>query len=50
VQDLSGFLYRSWMFVHSTWIGLTLLIALILTIYSMIDYIWSYRSLMGVGN
>jgi len=50
VQDLSGLLYRSWMFVHSTWIGLTLLIALILTIYSMIDYIWSYRSLMGVGN
>jgi hypothetical protein len=38
------------MFVHSTWIGLTLLIALILTIYSMIDYIWSYRSLMGVGD
>ena len=50
VQGLSGFLYRSWMFVHSTWIGLTLLIALILTIYSMIDYIWSYRSLMGVGD
>jgi CDP-diacylglycerol--glycerol-3-phosphate 3-phosphatidyltransferase len=29
-------------------IGITLLLALFLTIYSMIDYLWSYRSLVGV--
>lgn len=26
----------------------TLLVALVLTVYSMIDYLWSYRSLVGV--
>lgn len=32
-----------------TWyLGITLSIALVLTIYSMIDYLWSYRSLVGV--
>jgi CDP-diacylglycerol--glycerol-3-phosphate 3-phosphatidyltransferase len=29
-------------------IAVTLLIALVLTVYSMIDYLWSYRSLVGV--
>ena len=43
-----GFAYRVWVHFHSTFIGLTLGFALILTIYSMIDYIWSYRALMGV--
>jgi CDP-diacylglycerol---glycerol-3-phosphate 3-phosphatidyltransferase len=33
---------------HSVWIGLTLAVALFLTVYSMFDYFWSYRSLMGV--
>ena len=43
-----GFTYRAWVYLHSSFIGLTLGLALILTIYSMIDYIWSYRALMGV--
>jgi CDP-diacylglycerol---glycerol-3-phosphate 3-phosphatidyltransferase len=29
-------------------IAVTLVIAMILTVYSMIDYLWSYRSLVGV--
>ncbi len=39
--------YRAFVQVHSTWIGMTLGLALILTIYSMVDYLWSYRGLMG---
>lgn len=34
--------------VHSVWVGLTLGVALVLTVYSMIDYFWSYRALIGV--
>ena len=30
------------------YLGITLAIALVLTIYSMLDYLWSYRSLVGV--
>jgi CDP-diacylglycerol--glycerol-3-phosphate 3-phosphatidyltransferase len=29
-------------------IGVTLMVALVLTVYSMLDYLWSYRSLVGV--
>ncbi len=39
--------YRAFVQVHSTWVGMTLGLALILTIYSMVDYLWSYRGLMG---
>ena len=39
--------YRAFVQVHSAWIGVTLGLALILTIYSMVDYLWSYRGLMG---
>ena len=40
--------YRVFVPFHTTWIGLTLGLALILTIYSMVDYLWSYRHLMGL--
>lgn len=30
------------------WVGLTLAIALVLTVYSMIDYLWSYRRVVGM--
>ena len=39
--------YRAFVQVHSAWIGVTLAFALILTIYSMVDYLWTYRGLMG---
>jgi len=37
-----------WASIHGGFIAATLLIALVLTVYSMIDYLWSYRSLVGV--
>ncbi len=32
---------------HAAWIGITLLGSIILTVYSMMDYFWSYRALIG---
>lgn len=46
-RGLDNLPYRAFVHVHSTWIGLTLALALILTIYSMLDYLWSYRALLG---
>lgn len=40
--------WRAWGQLHSAWIGVTLGLALILTVYSMFDYLWSYRALIGV--
>lgn len=37
-----------WQQIHTAWIGITLGLALALTIYSMLDYLWSYRSLVGM--
>ena len=41
-----GPLWAGWLHFHGAYIGLTLLVALLLTVYSMFDYFWSYRSLM----
>jgi len=30
------------------WVGITLAVALVLTVYSMIDYLWSYRRVVGM--
>ncbi len=43
-----GLPWRAWVQLHSAWIGVTLGLALILTVYSMFDYLWSYRALIGV--
>ncbi len=40
--------WRAFTAVHATWIGLTLSMAIILTVYSMIDYFWRYRELIAV--
>lgn len=40
--------WRAWILFHGTWIAVTLALALVLTVYSMIDYLWRYRSLMGL--
>lgn len=37
-----------WAPFHGTWIGATLAAALLLTLYSMFDYLWRYRSVMGI--
>ena len=42
--------YRAFVQVHSAWIVVTLALALILTIYSMVDYLWTYRALLGFRN
>lgn len=47
-RDWTGGFWRFWRQLHGGWIGVTLSIALILTVYSMADYFWSYRSLVGV--
>jgi len=46
-RGLDNLPYRAFVQVHATWIGLTLVLALILTLYSMVDYFWSYRALLG---
>ncbi len=46
-QGLTNLPYRVFVQVHEAWIGVTLLLALILTIYSMVDYLWSFRALLG---
>lgn len=40
--------WAAWSALHRGFIGVTLLVAVVLTVYSMIDYFWSYRSLVGV--
>ena len=43
-----GLPWRAWVQLHSAWIGLTLLLSLILTVYSLFDYLLSYRTLIGL--
>lgn len=39
--------WAGWSTFHRAWIAISLALALILTIYSMIDYLWSNRGLFG---
>ena len=52
VADARGWdrlqVWRAWALIHGGWVGITLTLALVLTIYSMIDYLWRYRSLLGI--
>lgn len=41
-------LWRFWSVVHGAWVAVMLALALVLTIYSMLDYLWRYRSLLGM--
>ena len=43
-----GPVWGIWEQIHTAWVFITLLLALVLTIYSMLDYLWSYRSLVGI--
>jgi phosphatidylglycerophosphate synthase len=43
-----GPFWTLWEQFHTGWVGVTLVLALILTVYSMLDYLWSYRSLVGL--
>ncbi len=45
-----GGLWTVWTWFHQGWVAVTLALAIVLTVYSMLDYFWSYRKLVGVGN
>lgn len=47
-QSLSGLAWQGWVQAHAAWIWVTLWVSIILTVYSMFDYFWSYRSLIGI--
>lgn len=40
--------WAAWSGFHRAFIALSLAVALVLTVYSMLDYLWSYRSLVRV--
>ena len=42
----NGAAWRGWRLFHETWVAVMLTAAVVLTVYSMLDYLWSYRSLM----
>jgi CDP-diacylglycerol--glycerol-3-phosphate 3-phosphatidyltransferase len=44
----SGPLWSFWSWFHGAWVGVTLIVAIVLTVYSMLDYLWSYRSVVGI--
>ncbi len=46
-QGVDNLLYHGFVQFHAAWIVATLGLSLILTVYSMVDYMWSYRSLLG---
>ena len=43
----AGPFWDFWFRFHGAWVSITLAIAIVLTVYSMMDYLWSYRSLVG---
>jgi phosphatidylglycerophosphate synthase len=43
----AGDAWRIWSAFHQAFIGITLAAALVLTVYSMVDYFWKYRGLLG---
>ena len=45
-----GALWSFWAQFHGAWVAVTLAIAIVLTVYSMMDYLWSYRSVVGIRN
>ena len=46
----SGALWSAWRPFHSTWVAATLAVAVGLTVLSMADYLWRYRTLVAGGS
>jgi len=44
----SGGFWSFWSYLHGGWIILFLSVALILTIVTLVDYLWRFRSVLGV--
>jgi len=43
-----GPVWSFWQAFHGAWVGITLGVAIVLTVYSMLDYLWSYRTVVGI--
>lgn len=43
-----GLLWSAWFAAHGIIVALSLVVALVLTVYSLVDYLWSYRNLVGI--
>lgn len=43
----SGAAWEAWSLVHRGWVAVMLAAAVVLTVYSLLDYLWRYRSLLG---
>lgn len=41
-------IWTAWSTFHEAWVSVTLAVAIVLTVYSMFDYLWSYRSVVGI--
>jgi CDP-diacylglycerol---glycerol-3-phosphate 3-phosphatidyltransferase len=48
-REWSGGFWSFWTWLHQGWVAVTLILAVLLTVYSMLDYFWRYRKLVGVG-
>lgn len=48
-QGWEGGAWGVWATIHGAWIGINLALAIVLTVYSMLDYLWSYRTLLRAG-
>lgn len=44
----SGGVWAVTSWIAQAWVGITLAAAIVLTVYSMLDYLWSYRTLVGI--
>jgi CDP-diacylglycerol--glycerol-3-phosphate 3-phosphatidyltransferase len=44
----SGGFWTFWTQLHGAWVGIMLTMAIVLTVYSMLDYLWSYRAVVGI--
>ncbi len=44
----TGSAWAIWSTFHKLWVVVTLALALFLTVYSLLDYLWKYRSMFGV--
>ncbi len=45
---LQGAPWSAWFPVHAVVVAVSLVVAVLLTVYSLIDYLWSYRTLVGI--
>ena len=47
-EGWSGGFWTFWTYLHGGWIALFLSVALLLTIFSLLDYLWRFRTLLGL--